>query len=151
MLVEVVDATREHIAALAPNLRHQDKLEVQAAGLTPHKAIWRGYRGSAFCRTGLVNGEVAAMWGLYATPFAHVGHPWLLTAPACDRIPLSYIRIGAQEVGFMLMLCPKLTGMVDATYHRAIRFLEQLGFKLSREFPYGPQSMPFRMYSLERR
>ena len=147
---EVVAAEHRHAAILAATLRAADAAEVAASGVTPQRAVWRSYRRSTYAKTVLVDGEVAAMWGLCGNPFSRIGYPWLLTSPAAERAQTAFLRVGRAEVAFMLSLCPELRGYVDASYAKALRLLEAFGFDLSEEFPFGPNRLPFRQYRMTR-
>ncbi len=148
--VRIVPAERGHVIAMALRLRHEDRAELEAAGFTPTRALWRAWRISAYARTGLVDGEIAAMWGLDSKGLSNIGKPWFLTAPACERVPMTMVRRGREEVALMLTMCPRLTGFVDSRYRRAVRFLGMIGFALGAPFPFGPMDVPFRQYEARR-
>ena len=148
--VTVIPSTPAHIMDLTTRLRVGDAMELEAAGLSPNKALWRSYRGSVFSKTAFVDGEIAAAWGMGGCPLGTTGRPWLLTAPPVERVPKAILKIGREEVGLMLHLCPHLIGIVDATYLRALRLLEMIGFQISDTFPYGPYEAPFRQYEMRR-
>ena len=139
-----------HVSAMSDALRAGDAAEIEAAGFRPGQALWRSYRGSLFARTGFVGGQIAAMWGMGGCPLGSIGRPWLLTAPPVENIKVSFVRVGRAEIGLMLAICPELRGYVDARYHRAIRFLEVLGFSVGEPFPLGAQRAPFREYRMKR-
>lgn len=143
-------ATRSHILELRERLRAGDAAEVEAAGMSAATALWRSFRIASFARAAVVDGEVAAMWGMGGGPFARIGRPWLLTAPPVERIRKTLIREGRAQVQLMLAICPELRGYVDSRYGGAIRFLEATGFSISREFPFGVHRMPFREFQIRR-
>lgn len=147
--VELVAASREHIAALIPRMRQKDCEEALNAGITVERAVWRSYRGSVFAKVALVNGEIAAVWGVCGT-LGRTGQPWLFTTPVVERAKMHFVRIMRQEVKEMLVLYPRLLGLVDDAYAGAIRLLGAVGFKISEPFSYGRYGMPFREYSAER-
>jgi hypothetical protein len=136
--------------ALAERLRADDVAEIEAAGLTPRQSLWRCWRRSTFAKTVFVNGEIAAMWGVDAHGLGNIGRPWFLTGPAIERIPMTVVRRGREEVALMLSVCPMLRNMVDGRYVRAVRFIEVLGFDISAPFPFGPHDVPFRRFELRR-
>ena len=147
---EVLPCAPEHLLALAENLRAGDRAEIEAAGITPQRALWRSYRTSIIARTGFIDGEVAACWGCGGSPLGRAGQPWLLTGPACERAKVTFVRVARFETARMLRLFPELRGMVDARYSRAIRLLEALGFTVGPEQPWGPLGAMFREYVLVR-
>ena len=148
--ITIVRTERAHVIELGPKLRAADCGELQAAGLTAGKALWRSWRRSLFAKTAFVDGEIAAIWGMGGSPFSAVGRPWLLTAAPVEKVPKAFLQTARQEVRFMLSICPRLLGIVDGRYHRALRLLEMVGFDLSNEFPYGPHEMMFRQYEMRR-
>lgn len=150
MRYEIKPSEPQDVAALDVGLRSLDRLELTCMGLTTRRGIWKSYRNSFLRKTAIVDGEIAAMFGCGGMPFGTVGHPWLLTTSRIERAPFAMLREGRKEVAAMLDLFPVLEGYVLAPYTQATRFLELLGFQLSRPFLYGPDKSPFRQYRMER-
>lgn len=148
--VSIVPALPEHCDLLAANLRHGDRAEVQAAGLSRYRAVGHAFRNGVMCRTAFVDGDIAAMWGLGGGLLSATGTPWLLTTAAAERVPFAYVRIGRAQVAAMLALRPVLVNYVAANYDRAIRFLELLGFTLDDPAPFGDRDALFRRFELRR-
>jgi len=136
---------------LARNLRDGDRLEVTSLGLHPAKAIRASFRHAVFRTTALIDGEVAAMWGLGSVSMlSDVGHPWLMTTPAVEKVPVSFLKVGQREVTKMLRSRRRLEGNVAADYRMACRFLEALGFELGEPEEFGPLKAKFRKFAMER-
>lgn len=150
MTLAIVTTEPKHIRELAGNLRDQDREEIIAFGMTPHKALWRSYRQAMMSRTALVDDAVAAVWGVSGCPFGKVGRIWLLTSPASERVKTAFVREGKAEITDMLAIYDELRGYVDARYYRAIRLLDVLGFAISGAFPFGPLGAPFRQFTIRR-
>jgi hypothetical protein len=148
--VRIVPAEPRHISHLGKRLRAEDRAELQAMGIGCCKALWQSYRHSIFSRVALVDGELAAAWGMAGCPLGRVGQPWLLTAEPVERAKVAFVREAREEVAKMLSICPSLYGYVDARYRKAIRLLEMLGFEVDEPFPYGTQGASFRRYWIER-
>jgi hypothetical protein len=146
----VIPATRSHILAMSTMLRAGDAAEIEAAGITPRRALWRSWRGSLVARAALVDGELAALWGVGGCPLGAVGQPWLLTAPPVERAKVAFLREARREVAQMLVLFPRLAGYVDARYEGAIWLLGAVGFTVGPSQPFGPHGAPFREYSTVR-
>jgi hypothetical protein len=139
----IIESEPHHFRMLVERLRDEDKAEIEAAGLSANKALWKSYRSAMLRRTAFVDGEIAAMWGVSGTLMSNVGHPWLLTTPACEKVPFAYVREGKKHASEMLQLHPILSNFVDASYERAIRFLKLAGFDVGKPFPFGKKQMPF--------
>lgn len=150
MNYEVVLTDRAHVASLGGNLRAADLSEVEAAGMTGQRALWRSYRAAYYSATALVDGEVAAIWGVGGSPLSRVGRPWLLTSPVVERARFAMLHVGRAEVGKMLAIYPEMRGFVDSRYKGALRLLQRLGFDLSEPIPFGPLGAPFCRYSIRR-
>lgn len=148
--VEIAPSVESDCSLLAAKMRAADRAEVQAAGLSSIRAITRSFRGGMMCRTAFVDGEIAAMWGLGGTLVSDVGHPWLLTTAAVERLPLTFVRTARSEVAAMLALRRKLQNWVAADYAAAIRLLEVLGFTLHDPAPFGPKGKLFREFEMSR-
>jgi hypothetical protein len=144
----ILAAKPEHCDLLAVNLRAADRKEVQAAGLSSYRAVRRAFRSGILSRTAFVDGDIAAMWGLGGNLLSEIGHPWLLTTPAVERVPFSFAREAKRAVGEMLLYRSVLFDYVDANYEQAIRFLKILGFTLGEPEPFGRRGQLFRRFEL---
>ena len=80
----------------------------------------------------------------------NVGQPWLLTTSAVEKVKIAFIKEARNEVAEMLTICPKLVGWVDASYSRALRLLESIGFDIDKPLPFGPKGVPFCQYRIQR-
>lgn len=119
-------------------MRENDKKEARALGLIPHHALFYAYKHACFRRTALVDGKVAAMWGVVGTPLGLVGQPYLITGTECDKVsPLAFARIYINELGAMARIFPILENYVDNDYHEAIGMLEIAGFDVSKPVLYN--------------
>lgn len=150
-VVSIVPATAAHVRALGHCLRDEDAAEITCFDKEPHKMLWRGYKSSITARAALVDGEVAAMWGLGGVPLAETGNPWLMTSRACEKVaPLRFVRIYQEEVRKMLTVFPILVNFVAASYTKSIRVLENVGFYLEEPQPLGPHNTMFRKFTMKR-
>lgn len=149
--VEILPATLDHVRLLAGSLRAEDVRECLASGGRPFKLLWRSWRSSQLLRrSAFVDGEIAAMWGIGGPWLSQTGIPWLLTAPAVERIPLRFLRECRSGMAEMLVFYPRLSNYVHADYTRSIRFLALLGFEVGEPQPHGPHGELFCAVTLER-
>ncbi len=149
-LVQVRDSIVSDIYTLANNLRQDDRAEVTGLGLDPRIALRNSFRNAIIRRTALVNGEIAAMWGLGGTMLSYEGVPWLMTTPAVEAVPVSFVKVGRAQLDEMLRHRSFLSNFVQASYRRACRFLEVMGFVLDPPVGLGPDRVPFRRFWIER-
>ncbi len=140
---KIEPATREHVLAIGPLLREEDRAEIAGLGGNVRKALWRGFRNSIWCRVATVDGEIAAIWGLCVAGRAGIGPlsgkavPWLLTTDAIERVPVAFVRHARREVAAMRRLYPSLENHVAADYRRAVKFLRLIGFAVDPPEPVG--------------
>lgn len=151
MEVRIVAAEEEHVRELGKCLRADDAAEITCFDKQPHKMLWRGYRNSLMTKAAIVEGAVAAMWGIGGTPLGSIGNPWLMTSHACELVsPLRFVRIYQSEVHKMLSIFPVLVNFVAANYTKSIRVLENVGFIVDKPQQLGPHNVMFRKFTMER-
>ncbi len=150
-VISIVPATGAHIAVLKKNLRQEDADEILRFGFTVQHAIWLTYRRSLVRKTALIDGVVAACWGISGTFMGQTGRPWLMTTPEVKKVsPLKFARIYQEEMLKMLAMFPRLENMVDAKYASAIRLLEIIGFNVDEPEPVGSGGALYRKFWIER-
>lgn len=138
------------VYALARRLRVGDRAEIEAVGKEPRRVLRMSFRASLMRpQVALVDGEIAAMWGLGGNILSDTGAPWLMTGIAAERVPVSFLRIARRELAAMLAIKPRLENFVAAEYGRAVRLLEVLGFSIEAAEPVGPKRAPFRRFWIE--
>jgi hypothetical protein len=146
----IVPSKIEDVYRVAANLRSEDLAEITGFGLDPKAALRTSYRHAILRKTAFVDGEIAAMWGLGGAMLSDAGTPWLMTTPVVERVPVTFLKVGKEQLGEMLQQRPFLFNFVQASYFRACRFLEVLGFILDPAQPMGPNGVPFRRFWIER-
>lgn len=126
--VMIVQTKPHHLRELAENLRTEDKEEVLAFH-SPNAALWRSYKRSVMNKTAIIDGKVAACWGVAGKLFSDEGQPWLLTSPVVYEVSAyEFIKIYKNEVDRMLELFSNLTNYVAPDYKAAIKLLKMVGF-----------------------
>lgn len=148
---KIVECEPAHLRQLAQNLRPEDAEEVRALGQpSAMRMLYRAWRLSVIRRTALVDGEVAACWGVLGSMMGGEGTPWLLTTPAIERVPVAFAREGRREAAEMLAAYPRLVNYVHAPYRRAIGFLKIVGFSIDEAEPILPTGEYFHRFWMSR-
>lgn len=142
-MIDILPTTQEHIFELRDNLRDEDKKEIARFGVSDHEALWASWQDSIICKTAIVEGKVAGIWGISGCLWEGVGRPWILTAPICDKYPIHFALLYRQEMREMLRIFPVLENYVDAAYHKSLKLLEIMGFTLYNPERYGPNGGMF--------
>lgn len=149
--LRIVPSNIRDVYRLAANLRAGDRDEVLALGVDPRSAIRSSVRRGVMNQTAFIDGELAAMWGLSGTLLSDVGHPWLMTTPIAERMPVQFLKVGRKVVGSMLELRSRLENVAPASYTKALRLVEALGFTIEPARPMGPAGVLFHPFHLEAR
>lgn len=148
--VEIREALPEDAVLLAKDLREADRKEILAFGLSEEAVLRDGISKALYAKTALVDGEIAAMWGLEGNSLGSTGHPWLLTGEKVKNVsPWTFVSIYKQQVSDMLQLFPTLVNFVDTRYTQSVRLLEMLGFKLYPSIPLGEDRIMFSKFELK--
>lgn len=142
--IRIVDGTEAMGEELARFLRGADAMEGSRCHADEKMAVRYSVHHSLMCRAALVDGDVAAMWGVGGVALGLVGMPWLLTTPVVEQIAVSrFIKIYREQVADMLKLFPVLENYVDAEYAKAIRVLRLCGFIVEEAKSYSWATAPF--------
>jgi len=137
-IISVINTTPAHINYIKKNLRTEDEAEILRFGVTVPHALWYSYKHSLVRKTALIDGIVAACWGIHGNLLGNKAFPWLMTTPEVNRVsPLKFARIYQQEVVEMLTKFNKLENYVDPSYSAAVRLLEIIGFKVEKPEKVG--------------
>lgn len=145
--INIIPATLSHVQELALTMNTEDRDEYESVGRTAHKVLWRSWKNSMFRSTALVDGEVAACWGVSGSMLGLVGVPWLCTGRKAREIsPLVFSRIYRTEARKMFDAYPVLENWCDNRYVGAIRMLKIAGFSLDEPQEFGKLKRMFRRF-----
>lgn len=138
MTHQILTATLAHVQELGKNMNAEDVAELKALGMKPHKALWRSWRMSMVRRALIVDGEVAAIWGVVGGILGTTGTAWLLTGPKLRQMPsITVARIYRAEVEDLLETYQVIENLVDCSYIGAVRMLKIAGFSFDEPVPIG--------------
>lgn len=143
MKIEIVPMEIRHIPELIDNIREGDRDECTALGLTPKQTLIAAYKESLVKKATLLDGKVAALWGVSGTYLAPESYIWLLTSKEVDKAPLHLAAAYRREVRKLLEVFPFLTNYCDFAYKKSLRMLELCGFTVDEPEPYGIEGALF--------
>jgi hypothetical protein len=138
-------STQDDVDYLANNLRPEDREEVLASHGSTQDVLQLGFDESDECWTIIVTDteEIAGMYGV-GTLDNGVGVPWLLTAPALEKVYMPFLRQSKQWVKEINKKYPVLTNAVDEDYKVSIKWLQFVGFTfIKRHETWGVGNKPF--------
>lgn len=131
------DSIIADVYQLARTLREADLQECLGYGIEPAKGLRQAYYQAFVRRTALIDGVVAAMWGIrgdprngnYGSALGHTAYAYLLTAPIIEKLPLAFFRETRREVRAMLDTHCRIESECAVSYLQAQRFLHMVGFE----------------------
>lgn len=136
--VEIMNTVPAHIREMASAMHHQTAETALRLGEEPKKLLWRSYKQSIICKTVFINGKIGAVFGISGILLGEIGRPWLVMSDEVNDYPLKVAFVYRQELKKMQKMFPCLEEYVDASNTKAIRMLELVGFKVSKnEIPLG--------------
>ncbi len=152
MRCEVVQATLDHAADLAPRLRKADLVEVEAFGSTPLQSLTRALAAPGNSYAGLVDGRVVCIFGaVSATLCSDAAVPWLLGSSEMVRHAPTFLRLNRAYMALLRSRYRLLHNFVWAGNTAAIRWLGWLGFTVHEPLHYpGDPAVPMRYFELTR-
>lgn len=130
--ITIVDTCPYHLREMATAMQSDSADTAYKMGLTPLKALWCSYRQSIICKSALIDGKLAAIWGVSGNMFSEIGKPWLVLTPETQEYPMRVWFRYRKEISKMLEMFPILEEFVPESNEKSIRMLEIMGFKISK-------------------
>jgi hypothetical protein len=147
--IDVREPRSSDAGELAIRLRRHDLAELSSSSdASPEFVIQAGIEGARWAKAADVNGELAALFGvnpLAQEGAAHIGIPWLLSAPNIYDIgTLTFCKRALFWYEEMHKEFDHLVNVVMATNTKPITWLHWLGFEFTAVYPrYGRFKVPF--------
>ena len=143
--------TTEDALFVAKHMRVHDVAEVEAMGLTPEQATVMSVRFSDEAYTGLVNGEVAMVFGYVDNLTKDEGEIWALGTDKLFTVPRDMLKEGRKIVADFLEKVPALGNWIGADNIYSINWLKHMGFSISEPTPRGRNGEMFRHIGIKRK
>lgn len=130
-MIEVVPATLDHAARLAPIMRAEDQIELRALDMTPVEALTHSVNGSFIAEAAVFpDGRVLAMWGACAAALTDSkAYLWMLGSRDIPNNKKVLLRGSRSFVAHMHRTHALLECMVDNRYKQAVRWVRWMGFE----------------------
>ena len=144
-MIEVRRCRGKDIKAMRGKLRYEDFLELKRrSGDDPYKVLVHSYRSSEVAYTGLVDGEIACVFGVaQSSLIGSQAQIWLLSTEVMMKAPVAVARKTRNELTRLLVVYDYLDNYVDASYARCIRWLKWLGFTVEAPQRLGVNGAEF--------
>lgn len=149
---QIVSATMEHAAELAPRLRALDFAEIESASGHPViEVLAESVERAVWAEALLIDGRVEAVGGLRTLSMMFgPGVAWLVGSDRLTERKRWFLSQSRRQVGRMLGHYDRLLNWVDARNRPAARYLRGLGFSIGEAAPWGAAGLPFHPFSMER-
>ncbi len=132
----VVPATAEMAKYLAANLQADHRREIRACGVyAPEEALTASLTASLEAYAYVPDGRLLFMMGVEpASPLTGGAVVWMLSGNGMERRPGGVLRVAKWGVhrAFAVTGAEYLEQRIPAWYGTGLRFVERLGFRLSR-------------------
>lgn len=133
MKYQVVDTLPGHVDAVIRNIRQADVDEIWAsAAILPRDALYISLKCAEVSRTWLIDGCPAAIGGVGVG-----GVIWLITTDLVERHQRQFLAESHREMEKVKLNYERLFNFVDVRNLRAIRWLQWMGFTMSKPIRYG--------------
>lgn len=126
--VMIVDALPRHVAPIANTADEATKASCALFGHTPRQSLRAALSSSSYCRTLLLDGKPAAMWGVAGPLLSPTGEGWVALTPAARARRLLVARITIAELRNVMRLKTEILAGVACGDARGQRFARFLGF-----------------------
>ena len=144
-MIHVRDTTVADALSLVPELCGRDVDELASFyGVTPHEGVMRSLEASELCRSVVLGGRVAGIYGLCApqTMLGSTGRPWMLTATFGLDHARAWVKTGRYIIAGMHEKYPVLENWADERHTVRLRWLRFMGFNIASAEPFGIMGLP---------
>ena len=126
---QIVPASIRHVRPMCRQMRAAAVIATQAFDVDPRAALHRAFVASNYCRTALIDGKVAAMWGIVAPVLSDRATVWLVLAESTGRFPLAIVREAHNELQKAMESYSYIAMTVVPDDEASVRFARFLGFQ----------------------
>lgn len=127
-MIQIIPTERSHLSTMMDSFTETHQETAQKLNKNPKKALSKAFRRSLYAKTAIIDGKIAAIWGIYGVYMGNVGYPWLLMTNEVQSHPFKVAFCYRQELKEMLQLFPTLIDIVDINHTKTVRMLKIMGF-----------------------
>jgi len=148
---EIRESKLEDAFLMAHNMREVDVQEIWASHMIrPLEALVYCIRNSENSTTGLVDGEIACMFGIIRQNLlGSVGTIWLLGTDLLKMHGIRFLRENKKKIVEISEEFTIIENYCDARNRATLKWLDWLGFVIEEAKPYGIYNLPFHHFHKE--
>jgi hypothetical protein len=134
--IQIVDAKQWHCGQMVRHMRRAHMEAFVRVGLNSHRELRNAVAMSGFCRSLLLDGQLASMWGCGGSLLSPIGMVWVVfTEKAIQAHPVLLLKLTKAQLDEMMLTKDELVTIALEGDEAAIRFMAFLGFHVSHELP----------------
>lgn len=136
MKIKEIKTKDKHIFELCENLRVEDRREVvsKTGNLDVQSTILKGWLQSDYCKTVLVDNQVAFIYGVISSPdMPNMGSPYMLGTDLLTKVKMPFIRNCKNRISYMEKKYKILFNWIDSRNKLHLRFIKWCGFEIINE------------------
>ncbi len=145
---EIITGRLHHCGKIARRLRAEHKNAVIGLGADVHVGLVSAFHDSCWCRTWLVDGQVAAVAGIGATFLNSYGRIWLAASELATKYPIAFVKSCQKELATMATMKSQLFATILPDDKTAERFASFLGFEVDGMARYGERDLKVLRFDL---
>lgn len=148
VLVNIAPTKPIDISRIAERVREHDRDEIWAMAMqTPDAAMQYGLKYSEVIKTGFIDDQPVAMWGVVPLSMVpSIGAPWMVGTKDLEQHAFTFLRRCREPLMELFKGYDTLENYVDVRNTMTIKWLKFMGFNLDKPQPYGPFELPFHRF-----
>lgn len=147
---QIIEAKPWHCGQIIRSVRKQHELVIADVGGNLHRELHDRFSASSFRRAWLIDGELAALGGVVATPIASTGYIWLALGELALRHRIATVREARRQLDEIMRVKREIATVILPEDTAALRLAIFLGFHVSHDGLGSPASTRVERLALRR-
>lgn len=135
----VIEGREHHCGQIVRRLRENQREILIGLGVNAHREIRTNFDVSAFRRAWLVDGRLAALFGVTGPLLTAQGYCWLALSDIATKYPIEVVKETKRQFAIIMQTKREIYTTLLPEDRAAIRFADVLGFEQAHAapVPYG--------------
>lgn len=130
-----IEARAYHCGQMCRLLRIEHQEAVAQIGIDAHRELRARFEASVFRRAWLINGKLAALFGVTGGMLSSGGFLWLALSVEAQRHPVAIVKEGRRQLDDIMRTKRELATTILGHDHAALRLAIFFGFHVSDHGP----------------
>jgi len=133
-----IDGKNYHVGEMARKIRKGQRIGLSGLGYNIHRELYKFYLQSAYCKACLVDGRLAALWGVIGTLASNRGFVWMTVTEEAMKYPVKMVKETRRQLEIISETYGKLETILLDSDDVAKNFAKFMGFEIGRIGYYVP-------------